>query len=240
MADLVGRAGSRVEVGRSVHQPVQFGLQESQLADGAADVVGAGAEQLEHVAARCLAFVAQGNNAADLTQGQSERLRRPDERESVEHGVAVIPVAGWGAIGGLDEPDVLVVAQRLRAQARAARYLTDQQRLTFLCTGTLTVAAVQIDVLHVADCPNVAITRDRLEAVLARAAVTASVRYVQVDTEDDAATTGMRGSPTILINGADPFADGDGAPSLSCRLFRNGNGLEGAPSVDALIEALTR
>lgn len=237
---MVGRAGGRVEVGRSVHQAVQLGLQESQLADGAADVVGAGAEQLEHVAARRLAFVAQGDDTADFAQGQSKRLRGPDERESVEHRVVVVPVAGRGPIGGFDEPDVLVVAQRLRAHARMARHLADQQRLTFLCTGTLTVAVVRIDVLHVASCPNVALTRARLQAALARAAVTASVCYVEVDTEDDAASTGMRGSPTILIDGADPFADGDSAPSLSCRLFRNGHGIEGAPSLDALIEALTR
>lgn len=94
--------------------------------------------------------------------------------------------------------------------------------------------------LHVADCPNVALTRARLQAALAQVGVTASVREIPVDTEYDAATTGMRGSPTILIDGADPFADGDTAPSLSCRLFRNGHGIEGAPSLDALIEALTR
>ena len=99
---------------------------------------------------------------------------------------------------------------------------------------------MQIDVLHVADCPNVALTRARLKTALAQAAVTASVREIQIDTADDAATTGMRGSPTILIDGADPFADEASAPSLSCRLFRNADGIEGAPSVDALIEALTR
>ena len=49
----------------------------------------------------------------------------------------------------------------------------------------------------------------------------------------------MHGSPTLLINGADPFASRGEPPSLSCRLYRDAEGRLGpAPSVAALRQAL--
>lgn len=46
----------------------------------------------------------------------------------------------------------------------------------------------------------------------------------------------MRGSPTLLVNGADPFAAHGQAPSLSCRLYPDGK--DGVPSEDQLRLAL--
>lgn len=68
----------------------------------------------------------------------------------------------------------------------------------------------------------------------------ASVREVEVTTPEAAVRAGMRGSPTILIDGRDPFASASAEPSLSCRLFRTADGLDGAPEMAELIEALTR
>jgi len=45
----------------------------------------------------------------------------------------------------------------------------------------------------------------------------------------------MHGSPTLLINGTDPFATPGQAASLSCRIYRDDAGRAGpAPSVEAL------
>lgn len=51
-----------------------------------------------------------------------------------------------------------------------------------------------------------------------------------------AAATGMAGSPTLLIDGIDPFAgDPAPAPSLSCRLYRDQDGaVHGCPSLAQL------
>jgi len=49
----------------------------------------------------------------------------------------------------------------------------------------------------------------------------------------------MHGSPTLLIDGVDPFGPPDQRPSLSCRLYRDAAGRPaGAPSVEALRQAL--
>ncbi|HET6192893.1 MAG TPA: hypothetical protein VFE59_38505, partial [Trebonia sp.] len=46
-----------------------------------------------------------------------------------------------------------------------------------------------------------------------------SVEYRVVSTPEEAARYGMQGSPTILIDGRDPFAEPGAAASLSCRLY---------------------
>lgn len=67
----------------------------------------------------------------------------------------------------------------------------------------------------------------------------ADVRRRQVADERQAAEAGMHGSPTLLIDGVDPFGAPDQAPSLSCRLYRDEAGRPGgAPSVQALRQAL--
>jgi hypothetical protein len=49
----------------------------------------------------------------------------------------------------------------------------------------------------------------------------------------------MHGSPTLLVNGSDPFAAPGTPASVSCRLYRDQGGpAGGAPSVAALREAL--
>ena len=55
----------------------------------------------------------------------------------------------------------------------------------------------------------------------------------------EAARWGMHGSPTLLIDGRDPFAVPGAAPAIACRLYEAENGrLDGAPAVSALRQAL--
>jgi hypothetical protein len=97
---------------------------------------------------------------------------------------------------------------------------------------------MRIDLLHVADCPNLVVTRDRVVMALGRAGVAATVHEREVTTPEEAERSGMSGSPTILIDGVDPFRGA--GPSLACRLYRSDDTAEGAPPLDALIEAFTR
>jgi hypothetical protein len=59
----------------------------------------------------------------------------------------------------------------------------------------------------------------------------------------DAAAAGMRGSPTVLVDGDDVAAGPDGGSgpgSLACRLYPAGGGYEGAPPVEVIRAALVR
>jgi len=97
---------------------------------------------------------------------------------------------------------------------------------------------VHLTVLAVPGCPNAGLLEERLAGVLgSRPDVTVS-RHVIAD-EQEAARWGMQGSPTILVDGTDPFAGPGQAASVSCRLYRDGDGrAEGAPSVSRLRQAI--
>jgi len=49
----------------------------------------------------------------------------------------------------------------------------------------------------------------------------------------------MRGSPTLLVDGRDPFTVPGTVPAVACRLYKGENGrAEGAPAVPALNQVL--
>ena len=97
---------------------------------------------------------------------------------------------------------------------------------------------MELTLLTVPDCPNAAGFAERLEAALSgRPGVI--VRRREVADQHEAEQAGMYGSPTLLINGVDPFATPGLAPGLSCRLYRDGAGRPaGMPTVEALRRAL--
>ncbi|MEV0373715.1 hypothetical protein AB0I10_28555 [Streptomyces sp. NPDC050636] len=94
-------------------------------------------------------------------------------------------------------------------------------------------------VLAVPDCPNFAAMLKHLEQVLPEDAAPPEVRVIT--TEEEAGRYGMHGSPTLLINGIDPFATPDTTAGVSCRIYRDDDGrTSGAPSVDQLASAFQR
>jgi hypothetical protein len=97
---------------------------------------------------------------------------------------------------------------------------------------------MRLDILHVPDCPNAAVLETRLAPLLAgRSDI--EVRWHVVKAEDDAVRLGMTGSPTLLVDGADPFARPGQEPAISCRLYPDEQGRPGpAPSPRQLSEAL--
>lgn len=97
---------------------------------------------------------------------------------------------------------------------------------------------MELTVLTVPDCPHGPMLEERLAEVLAGHARIPVTRRVITDAAE-AARWGMRGSPTLLIDGVDPFADASTPASLSCRMYRAPGGhVEGAPSVAALHQVL--
>lgn len=97
---------------------------------------------------------------------------------------------------------------------------------------------MRIEVLTIPGCPNGPVLTQRLATVLGDDPEVPVVRRSVTDPEE-AARRGMRGSPTLLIDGRDPFADPDTPPSLSCRLYWAPDGSQqGAPSVEDLRRVL--
>jgi hypothetical protein len=98
---------------------------------------------------------------------------------------------------------------------------------------------MELTVLAVPGCPNAPELERRLATALAgRPGVTVTRQVIASAAE--AARWGMHGSPTLLINGHDPFAEPGAAPALACRLYRGEDGrLAGAPTTAALRRVLS-
>lgn len=93
----------------------------------------------------------------------------------------------------------------------------------------------RIVIRHVADCPGIGLLKERLAGLTD----VDSVSFELVATPADGARIGFYGSPTILIDGTDPFPIAATSPGLSCRLYRTEHGAEPAPSASQLRKALT-
>jgi hypothetical protein len=61
-----------------------------------------------------------------------------------------------------------------------------------------------------------------------------------VRSQAEAEQRGFAGSPTILVDGQDPFAGPVRTPGLTCRVYVTDKGLAGLPSGDQLRAALSR
>jgi hypothetical protein len=99
---------------------------------------------------------------------------------------------------------------------------------------------VELTVLAAPGCPNVALLARRLAIAAAGLPEVTVIRRV-VEDEREAAAVGMRGSPTLLVDRADPFASPSQPTGLGCRLYRQADGsLGGAPPVESLRDVLER
>ena len=61
-----------------------------------------------------------------------------------------------------------------------------------------------------------------------------------VETQQAADAFGFAGSPSILIDGRDPFPSSSGDIGLMCRVYYTPEGPAGAPTVEQLVAAIGR
>ncbi len=108
--------------------------------------------------------------------------------------------------------------------------------MTLHLTGGFTVAEMKVELLYFDGCPNWKTADERLRELATECSFQLGRRMVT--TPEEAQIAGFRGSPTILIDGKDPFVSGDEPISLSCRVYRTPAGIAGSPSIDQLRSAL--
>ena len=95
-----------------------------------------------------------------------------------------------------------------------------------------------VTLLYFPGCPNWQTADANLREALEETGADVTVHRLAVDTVEDAERLGFLGSPTILIDGKDPFAEPGAAPGLSCRVYRTDTGVAAAPTVAQLRAAL--
>jgi hypothetical protein len=101
--------------------------------------------------------------------------------------------------------------------------------------------AVDVELLVIAECPNEGAT-----AVLVRRALddvglaAVPIRTRVVSTQEEAERLRFIGSPTVRIDGDDPFSNGDSPARLACRVYVSDGVRSGVPDLRTLRQALKR
>ena len=99
---------------------------------------------------------------------------------------------------------------------------------------------MEVSLLYFDGCPHWAVAARRLDIALAKVGrVGVTVTHVLVETPEDAERLRFTGSPTIVVDGEDPFATGSEQTALACRVFNTPEGLAGSPTVEQLVDLLT-
>lgn len=98
-----------------------------------------------------------------------------------------------------------------------------------------------ITIQYFAGCPHWKLADERVRRAVRQLARTdVKVEYELIDSPEAADRARFRGSPTILIDGHDPFAGKDQAFGLSCRVYETEEGAQGAPTEAQLQRQLAR
>jgi hypothetical protein len=98
---------------------------------------------------------------------------------------------------------------------------------------------VDIEIRYFDGCPNWVETEALVKRVAGEIGIEASVTYKLVETQEDAERLAFRGSPTLLIDGVDPWDSLEAPVGLSCRVYRSEVGFSGTPT-ETQVEAALR
>ena len=97
---------------------------------------------------------------------------------------------------------------------------------------------MKITLQYFAGCPNWETTDRHLTTLIAEG-LDASIDYEMIDNYETAAQRGFRGSPTVLIDGTDPFAGRNLPVGLACRIYVTEEGPAGSSTLGQLRHELT-
>jgi hypothetical protein len=95
---------------------------------------------------------------------------------------------------------------------------------------------VEVTLLYFDGCPNWEATYRQLTELASELGFDLDRR--QVATSEEADQLAFRGSPTVLVDGRDPFSTGDEPVGLTCRIYLTDEGMAGAPTEQQLRDVL--
>jgi len=87
-------------------------------------------------------------------------------------------------------------------------------------------------------CPNWKITDTYLTTLISDRGLDTTLGYQLIDTSEAAIEHQFRGSPTVLIDGVDPFADSNAPIGFACRIYQTEQGPAGSPTPEQLEQAV--
>lgn len=99
----------------------------------------------------------------------------------------------------------------------------------------------RIVIQYFAGCPHWQLADERIRTALGGTTLgrdDVSIDHQSIETPEDAERLRFAGSPTLLIDGIDPFAAPHQPIGLTCRVYQTPDGPTGSPTVEQLTNAL--
>lgn len=96
---------------------------------------------------------------------------------------------------------------------------------------------MEVTLLYFDGCPSWRTADERLHVLVSERGDMRVTRHV-VETQAEAERTGFRGSPSILVDGVDVFAEPGAEVGLTCRRYRTDDGYQGVPTLEQLRAAM--
>lgn len=97
---------------------------------------------------------------------------------------------------------------------------------------------MKIQLLYFDDCPAYQTALSLLREALSAAGRSDPIETIEIKAEADVQRWKFIGSPTIRIDGIDPFDQGTSNFGMECRIYQTPDGLKGWPTKSMLAEAL--
>lgn len=99
---------------------------------------------------------------------------------------------------------------------------------------------MRVTIQYVKGCPHWRLADQRVREVIRElGGADATVEHQLIESPETAERLGFHGSPTILVDGRDPFATGGEPVGMSCRVFQTEEGVQGSPTEAQLRRVLT-
>ncbi|MCH7901849.1 MAG: thioredoxin family protein [Acidobacteria bacterium] len=97
---------------------------------------------------------------------------------------------------------------------------------------------IEVMIQYVEGCPHFDETYQLVSGVLETNDLRSVLKTRLVSSAEEAEDLGFVGSPTLLIDGVDPFADKSSRVGLACRIYGSGADRSGVPPKNAVETAL--
>ncbi len=97
---------------------------------------------------------------------------------------------------------------------------------------------MKIELLYFDGCPSWQKALENLETLIAEEGLDISIQLVAVNSDQEATRKKFLGSPSIQVGGVDLWPEERDTFSMSCRMYRTSEGLQGWPTIEMLREKL--
>lgn len=241
VADVGVLAVGGLEQAATGDEPLEIGLELGEFDLSRTDIGKLVGEQIGHVRTRRMSAIPHVDDVADFCEGEPRRLRIANEECARDARLVVGAVAVGGPPRCGQEPLAFVKPDRLAIHADGVGEFTYEHPSTLpldlIHDYRVYVRNMDITLQYFDGCPHWKIADERL-AVLATERPDLRITHQQVETVEDAESVAFHGSPTVLVDGIDPFEHSEGSVGLACRIYQTPEGSAGFPSLEQLRQAV--